>query len=260
MSWEWTRTFMCFCFVALLPVTGLSAQTIRVTGAVQQPGDFSWQPGVRLINASIGAQVADDAWYQGAALLRKSAMREQRKLKTGLLFDLQTGIVNARAIDSPGTVALLSQWQQRIVDMPVTGRVHAELNPLKQRLIESNSLLEPGDHIIYPVRPALVTVLGAVQSDCQLSFSPARDPLEYVADCSPVDAADNDHLYLIQPDGLVQTIGAAYWNAEDAWVAVGAIIYVPFEAALFGTSSADFNKEMATWLATQYRLTGGYSE
>ena len=69
-----------------------AAQTVNVSGAVQRPGDLAWQPGARLLNASIGAAVADDAWYQGAALLRKSAMRDQRKLKRGILFDLLTHV------------------------------------------------------------------------------------------------------------------------------------------------------------------------
>jgi len=254
------RSAIALCGFALGPAFACAADTIRVTGAVQQPGEFSWQPGVRLLNASTGAQVEDDAWYQGAALLRNSANREQLKLKTGLLFDLQAGIVNARAINRPDTVALLTAWQERISDMPVTGRIKAELNPLKQYLVAFNPLLEPGDQIIYPRRSSQVTVLGAVQQDCVLDFVPARDPVEYASDCERAEAAHRDRLYLVQPDGTVQSIGAAYWNAEDAWVAVGAVIYVPFLPALFGNSSDEFNTEMATWLATQYWLTGGYSE
>lgn len=236
-----------------------AADTVRVTGAVQHPGEFSWQPGVRLLNASIGAQVENDAWYQGAALLRNSAVREQRKLKAGLLFDLQNAIVNTRAINRDAPAELLTAWRQRVASMPLTGRVQAELNPLKQRLIAFNPLLEPGDHIIYPRRANQVTVLGAVQHDCVLDFVPARDPLDYLADCESADGADVNRLYLIQPNGEVQSIGAAYWNAEDSWAAVGALLYVPFEPTFFGNSS-EFNTEMATWLATQYRLTGGYGE
>jgi hypothetical protein len=260
MTRAWLWPLVALCGTALLPAWSHAAQTISVTGAVEQSGEFSWQPGVRLLNASVGARVADDAWYQGAALLRKSAVRDQIKLKTGLLFDLQAGIVNARALNSPATAELLSTWRQRIDGMPVTGRVQTEMNPLKQRLVAFNPLLEPGDQIIYPRRPSQVTVLGAVQQDCVLDFEPARDPLDYAADCVRAEAADNNRLYVIQPDGNVQSIGAAYWNAEDAWVAVGAVIYVPFTPALFDNSGDDFNTEMATWLATQYPLTGGYSE
>jgi len=229
------------------------AQTVTVTGAVAHPGDFAWQPGSRLLGASVVAQVNQDAWYQGAALLRKSAMREQRKLKRGIEFDLQTAIVEARANNATSTVELLQRWSQRVADMPVTGRVPAELNPLKQWLISSNPLLEPGDHIFYPRRPNSIRVVGAVMQDCTLPFSPARTPVEYLEDCPAHPAADPNQLFLIQPDGKVQTVGAAYWNVEDAWVAVGAIIYVPITPAQFGTSSADFNQELATWLATQYQ-------
>lgn len=260
MKRAWITPFITGCCFTMLSAFSHAAQTVNVSGAVQRPGDLAWQPGARLLNASIGATVADDAWYQGAALLRRSAMRDQRKLKRGILFDLQSAIVNARAVASPETMALLANWHQRVQDMPVTGRVSAELNPLKQYLTEFNPLLEPGDQIIYPRRPSQVRVMGAVQQDCVLDFVPARDPADYVAECALHDAANREYLYLVQPDGKVQSIGIAYWNAEDAWIAVGAVLYVPFEPAFFGPSSGEFNKEMATWLATQYQLTGGYSE
>lgn len=252
-------TAACSILIAISAHSAI-AQTVTVTGAVEHPGTFTWQPGTRLLGAAVAAQVRPDAWYQGAALLRESAIKEQRKLKRGIQFDLQTAIVQARAENAPARVELLQRWAQRIQNMPVTGRVTAELNPLKLWLLSSNSLLEHGDKVIYPLRPNSVRVVGAVQQDCVLPFSPARDPLNYVQDCPTHEAADPSHLFLVQPDGKVQEIGAAYWNAEDAWVAVGATIYVPLVPSQFGSSSEDFNKEMAAWLATQYTLGGSHSE
>ncbi len=239
--------------VSTCSIFAAQAQTFRVTGAVSNPGEFGWQPGLRLLAASAAAQVEPAAWYQGAALLRESAMREQRKLKRGIQFDLQAAIVEARASNTSTTSDLLQRWTSRIDNMPVTGRVRAELNPLKQWLISSNPLLEPGDHIHYPHRPDQIRVVGAVQQDCILPYTAARNPVDYLIDCPVHPAADPNQLFLIQPDGNVQTIGAAYWNVEDAWLAVGATIFVPLAPAQFGTSSADFNRELAEWLATQYQ-------
>lgn len=242
------------------PITFTNAQTITVTGAVWHPGEFEWRPGARLLGASTAAQVMQDAWYQGASLLRISAIKDQRKLKRGLQFDLSSAIVQGRANSSPATVELLQHWSQRIQDMPVTGRIPAELNPLKQWLISSNPLLEPGDKIIYTRRPNYIKVVGAVLKDCTLPFSPARTPTDYLRDCPIHEAADLNHLFLIQPDGNAQRIGSAYWNAEVASTAVGALIYVPIDPTIFGTSSGDFNQQMAEWLATQQSMGSGYSE
>jgi len=260
MKRTWIASLVSLCCFAALPALAQTAATISVRGAVAQPGEFSWQSDTRLLNASIAANVNHDAWYQGAALLRQSAMRDQQKLKRGLLFDLQTANVNARALGLAGTSELLKQWERRIAGTAVTGRIAAELNPLKQRLLAFNPLLEPGDQIIYPNRPHQVRVLGAVQQDCVLEFAPTLDPLDYREACPLHEAANSQYLYIIQPDGKVELIGTAYWNAEDAWVAVGALLYVPFKSALFGTSRDEFNNEMAQWLATQYELTGGYHE
>lgn len=242
-----------FVFSTFIMTTSVLAQTVTVIGAVERPGDFTWQPGARLLGASTAAQVKPNAWYQGAALLRNSAIREQRRLKRGIQFDLQTAIVSARASNSKSNGELLQRWSQRIDAMPVTGRVPAELNPLKQWLVSSNPLLEPGDKIIYPYKPSTIRVVGAVLQNCTLPFSAARTPANYLKDCPTHEAADPNSLFLVQPDGRVQTVGAAYWNAETAWVAVGATIYVPLDPAQFGTSSAEFNMELATWLATQYQ-------
>lgn len=255
--------FFKHIFVILACIAPLSlkaAQTVSVTGAVEHPGELAWQPGARLLNASIAAQVNSDAWYQGAVLQRKSAVQDQQKLKIGVLFDLQSAVINARAINAADTEKLLSRWLQRVQNMRVTGRIAAEMNPLKQRLISSNSLLEPGDQLIYPRRPTTVRIVGAVSRDCILPFTPARDPVDYLAECPIHKSADSNYLFLIQPDGKVQSVGAAYWNSEDAWIAVGATIYVPFNPNLFGTSSADFNIEMATWLATQGPQGGDLGE
>ncbi|UJJ32065.1 capsule biosynthesis GfcC D2 domain-containing protein [Halopseudomonas maritima] len=230
-----------------------AAPTFSIDGAVDKPGTYNWQPGVRLLDASVTAQVNPDAWYMGATLQRESAKLEQRKLKVGLLFDLRSAKVRSRLSHNPEAQALIEQLIAQVQAMPVTGRVMAEMNPLKQRLIRHNPLLEAGDSISYAHRPSSITVTGAVQATCQLAYSYTATPYDYLAACPAHPLASADSLFLIQPDGAVIHLGSGHWNQQTAPVAVGATLLVPVsEAVLTAADEPEtFNEDMAAFIATQ---------
>ncbi|GGE45580.1 hypothetical protein GCM10007421_19680 [Halopseudomonas oceani] len=228
------------------------AQELLVEGAVASPGRYLWRDDLRLLDLTTAVRPTADAWPLGAALLRQSARQEQRKLKAGVLFDLHTARVNAGRIEDPSLTALLERQLQQITRMAVTGRIQAEMNPLKQRLLAYNPLLEPGDHIVYPTRSSTIRLTGAVIEECVTAFVPAQPAAAYLDSCPRHWAADRDYIYLIQPDSTVQRLGVASWNSDDGWLATGGTLYVPFHPALFGESGNDFNDEMAALLATQY--------
>ena len=228
------------------------AQELLVEGAVESPGRYLWRDDLRLLDLTATARPTANAWPLGAALLRQSARQDQRKLKAGVLFDLHTARVNAGRIEDPSLTALLERQQQQVTRMAITGRIRAEMNPLKQRLLAYNPLLEPGDHLVYATRPATIRVTGAVNEECVTAFVPAQPASAYLDSCPRHWAADRDYIYLIQPDSAVQRLGVAPWNSQTGWLATGGIVYVPFQPALFGESGNDFNNEMAALLATQY--------
>tara|TARA_Y100000758_G_scaffold279824_1_gene226465 strand:- start:235 stop:786 length:552 start_codon:yes stop_codon:yes gene_type:complete len=173
------------------------------------------------------------------------------KLKAGLLFDLQTALARTAMLSKDNATSLLQRLQAQVESYAVTGRVPAAMNPLKQRLADENLLLEAGDHVLYVARSEQVRVTGAVVNDCTLPFSTGGVPITYVTQCPRHAAADVDYVYLIQPDGHIERLGAASWNEERAWVANGAIIYVPLRGASSSAVVAEFNQDMAAFLATQ---------
>ena len=237
----------------LHPALLAAAPVFSIDGAVAQPGIYSWQPGVRLLDASVTAQVSPNAWYMGATLQRESAKLEQRKLKIGLLFDLRSAKVRSRLAGDPEAQALIERLIAQVEGMPVTGRIPAEMNPLKQRLVRFNPLLEAGDKINYALRPNSITVTGAVQADCQLTYSYATNLYDYLAACPAHPLASADTLYLIQPNGEVERLGSGHWNQQDAPVAVGATLFVPIDAAALTADDEPetFNDDMAAFIATQ---------
>lgn len=246
------RLLISALFAIGLAAGPLAAQELMVEGAVSAPGRYLWRDDLRLLDLTTTVKPTAQAWPLGAALLRQSALREQRKLKAGVLFDLHNARVNAERIQDTSLSTLVERQLQQVARMAVTGRIKAEMNPLKQRMGAYNPLLEPGDHIVYPTRPATVRITGAVNEDCVTDFVAGQQARRYLDNCIRHWAADANHIYLVQPDSTVQHVGIAPWNSNDAWLAEGGTLYVPFQAALFGDSANEFNDEMAALLATQY--------
>lgn len=250
--------------LALLLWASLAAQaqpaTVSVGGTVNAPGNYEWQTGARLLDAAVAGQITADAWPLGAALLRQNAIAPQQRLKAGVLFDLQANQVYAQSRGHEDLVELLSSLIAQANSMPVTGRVVAQLDPLQLQLLSNNPLLEPGDSLLYPRRPDQVRVLGAVQSVCSLPFDAHLQPRDYLRQCPLHRRADPSYLYVIQPNGVVQSVGVGYWNAESLNIAVGAVLYVPINPLHLSDETPDLNKELAAMLATQYRLGGRFDD
>lgn len=248
---------------ALLICLGMSAaqaQTVSIGGAVLKPGDYQWQPGARLRDAAVAGQVRASAWPLGAALLRQSAIEPQQRLKAGVLFDLRINKMYAQTQNDPQLRELVERLEAFVEPLPVTGRVKAELNPFQLLVKSNNHLLEAGDKLLYPTRPTSVRVMGAVASDCVLSFEAALGIKDYLRQCPAHPAADRNYLYIIQPDGAAERIGMAHWNQQQGHVAVGGILYVPLDPSDISPDTADLNDDIANFLATQYQLGGLHAE
>src|SRR5690606_29425263 len=103
----------------------VTADTVSISCAVLKPGTYQWLA---------------DAWFLGAALLRQSALEPQQRLKAGVLFELRVNRLHARTENNPALYTLLEEFTQQVQDMPVTGRVPAELNPLQLMIPSRNPL------------------------------------------------------------------------------------------------------------------------
>ena len=237
-----------------------AAHTVSVAGAVLKPGTFQWHADARLHDATVAGQVRADAWFLGAALLRKSELEPQQRLKAGVLFDIRVNRIHARATNNAPLLDLINRLDTQVAAMPVTGRVPAQLDPFQLLIKQNNALLEPGDRLIYPQRPSQVRVMGAVAADCTLAFDAALALKDYLAQCPAHPAADHNLVQVIQPDGRVEEVGIAHWNEQKVNVAVGAVIYRPLSPAQISPDTADLNRDMAALLATQYQLGGRFSE
>lgn len=221
---------------------------VQVEGAVRTAGTFAVPPGSRLADVALAAMPTREAWPTGASLLRQAAAKDQVRLKAALLHDLE----RLQQADDPEVRAVAAALDAQLQAMPVTGRVPAQLDPRRLEMLpDANRPVADGDRLVYPRRPGIVRITGAVIEPCEVAHVPLRDAAEYLDAC-PRRGADGDWLHVIQPDGSVQRIGIALWNrSAPQALAPGALLYVPLPPKSVRHLDGDFNGDLARFIATQ---------
>ncbi len=223
---------------------------VVVDGALSAPGSYTVAVGTRLSRLLATTQPTADAYLPALALYRPHARLQQVRLRAGLQHDLDL-LEEHQDPQIADAATGLSRWLQ---DHPASGRIRLPVNDMRLMQVQAGSdpVLEQGDVLIAPRRPATITVVGAVESTCELTHQPLRDAHEYLRECAATPAADPDELYVVQPDMTVQKIGIALWNRADPQpVAPGGVIFVPLRQHAVAAVDSTFNAEFAAFIATQ---------
>ncbi len=214
--------FSAFCSVMLMAM-GSQESWAETATVIESPIHLS-----RWLNLKLAQQPADlssegksyTPYLPGLVWMVPEEAQEQRRLKLELLQH-----INAEN-DAPGVSRADAQKLARFVEsLPVTGRVVVERTD--PRWLEVNPVHDPvlqkGQSILLPARPASVTVVGGDGRICQVAHSVNLFALDYVRACGSSRAPQV--AWIVQPDGLVQRRDVANWNeveqdppAPGAWV------------------------------------------
>ncbi|MCL6688678.1 capsule biosynthesis GfcC family protein [Pseudomonas sp. R3.Fl] len=237
----------------LVASQGHADKTVQVIGDAARPGPVAVTSTSRLGDVFRTAQVNAEGYWLGASWQQQSLVPAQKRLKAGILFDLSLLQQKALLDQQQPLAELAKRLYTRIRALPVTGRRNHLLDPVAVEVTAAeNSLVQAGDRFIFPARPNSVRVVGAVSTDCRLAYVPMQHARDYVKACSPLAEADDDYIYLIQPDGQVTRLGTALWNLEEGQlVAPGATVLVPVEVAGPTSAFPQLNAEMSEFIATQ---------
>ncbi len=113
-------------------------------------------------------------------------------------------------------------------------------------------LLQPGDGLAIPSRPLHLRVMTQDGAVCEISHREGLQAKDYVRACLGGDGAATrygDWAWLVQPDGRVQHVLLALWNAaEQDQPAPGAWLWVPDSGTRLQQA---WQTRWAEWLATQ---------
>ncbi|WP_373949496.1 capsule biosynthesis GfcC family protein [Vibrio pomeroyi] len=82
-----------------------------------------------------------------------------------------------------------------------------------------------------PQRPTSIQLMGAMKESVTMNLI-EHGTLNNYLDALPNgfvgESADKSVAYVVQPDGVVQTIQYAYWNKQPVYLAPGAIVFMAF--------------------------------
>ena len=82
-----------------------------------------------------------------------------------------------------------------------------------------------------PQRPTSFQLMGAMKESVTMNLiehGTLNDYLDVLPNGFVGESADKSVAYVVQPDGVVQTIQYAYWNEQPVYLAPGAIVFMAF--------------------------------
>ncbi|PMG33860.1 hypothetical protein BCU97_20020 [Vibrio splendidus] len=110
----------------------------------------------------------------------------------------------------------------------------SDKNPL---LVSSSNTNKPSASqtqafsLYLPQRPTSIQLMGAIKESVTMNLiehGTLNDYLDALPSGFIGDSADKSVAYVVQPDGVVQTIQYAYWNEQPVYLAPGAIVFMAF--------------------------------
>lgn len=200
-------------------------------------------------DAGQGAAEPSSAYPLALMWIAPAARPQQRQQLRELLKQLADA-----ARQEPAQAERIAGLRQELASMPVTGRVPLPAHDLAwlQAHPTHDPVLAEGDEWWLPMQPGIVRVMLSSGERCDVRFQPGAPALRYLQRCAAVSgelAPLEDSAFVIQPDGRVQAIGIAPWNAQlQASPAPGAWIWSARRDSGLGAS---VQQKLAEWLATQ---------
>jgi len=223
---------------------GQQTKFVRLEGEFVTAGVYQVQSGetLRHLISRIGG-LTPQAYLYGAEFTRESTREDQQKRLDEYINELEKSIErNAsgqRALTGDEAVAERQavESQRRLLDklrqMRATGRIVLELKPTADNLKELPDLmLEDGDRLLVPFKPATVNVIGSVYNSNSFIFKPGKTVSDYMRlSGGPTKNGDKGRSFVIRADGT--TLGGNGHNAlflngfEQARLMPGDTIVVP---------------------------------
>jgi protein involved in polysaccharide export with SLBB domain len=215
--------------------------TVTIVGQVKYPGSFDILRNERLssiINRAGG--LTDEAYPYGAVFTRISAQQAEAEGNYREAVELQSGALIAATTPqvNPGILTYLQSLQSVLLHQAALGRISVEADPtilsVKPQL---DTLLQPGDFVYVPKRPATVAVSGEVLNPGSFQYHPGMSMNDYLDLAGGVTrTSDEDSTFIIMPDGTARPGSSDTFDFFGGnAIPPGSTIVVPPDPAPFNT-------------------------
>lgn len=219
----------------------ITKNTVRIEGEIRFPGEYNILPGDTLLSLleRAGGFTAQ-AYPEGAVFSRESERRRQKQAFLAQAQELELRLAEALNTKNnedtdPAQIAMVRDLITRLKKADAAGRVTIEADSAALNSDpDLDVLLESGDHIFIPKRPAYVRVAGEVLSPAALQFREDKSPRDYLREAGLfTSAADKSKTFIVFPDGSAAPLYVESWNYEPVMIPPGSTIIVPPDAEPF---------------------------
>jgi polysaccharide biosynthesis/export protein len=157
---------------------------VRLEGEFHSAGIYQVEPGetMRHLLTRVGG-VTSQAYLFGSEFTRESVREDQQRRLEEYVTSLQQ-TVESTPVASPEDQARLATQRQlvdRMRNLRSTGRIVLEVKPAANSISDyPDMVLEDGDRMFIPFRPATVNVLGAVYNSNSFIYKPGKTVADYL--------------------------------------------------------------------------------
>ena len=209
--------------------------TVTLDGAVNKPGEYSFNEGTTLhqIIAQAGGYT-NDAYPYGASLFRKKVAKVQQeafdKTYVSIInFLASNGGTRTASVSSSSNLPLILA---ELKAAEFKGRVSAEFSQRKVEKDKSlDTILADGDEIFVPLFTSDVYVTGDVQNPGGRRYSSELKLSDYLEQSGGLGKfADDDRIVVVKPNGDAEVVkDNLFFSYSDITIYPGSTIYVPRE-------------------------------
>ncbi len=202
--------------------SGLSPETIKLTGEFNKPGEYAIQSGetiLDIINRAGG--FSERAYFQGAVFLRDSVAESQKAAYARSADQLENTIIDVITKDTieqvtEFTLAPISKLITRLRTEEPVGRMVIELDLLKLKTDPfANFSVQNGDTLHIPKRPNYISIVGEVLNSTTVGFNPEYKVKNYISLAGGLnDSADADKIFIIFPDGKSRLVQSSLFGSN----------------------------------------------
>jgi polysaccharide export outer membrane protein len=179
---------------------------VRLEGEFSAAGIYQAEPGETLRHLLMRVtSLTAQAYLFGSEFTRESVREDLQRRLDDYVGGLQRTVESTPAVTPQDQASLAAQRQlvERLGQLRSTGRIVLEVKPAASSVDAfPDMVLEDGDRLFIPFRPATVSVVGAVYNSNAFLFRPSKTVADYLRLAGGVTRdGDKRHAFVLRANG-----------------------------------------------------------